>query len=80
MKAAQFVNIVLQGKPELVVHQSDLPATAAALCNLFAATGCFFERDTPVKMVRCADGGLATAVPLTVNSVVVEAHRASVGR
>jgi hypothetical protein len=74
MKAARFVRSVLQGKPELIVHQSDLPATAAALCNLLAATGCFFERKTPVKMVPCADGGPMTACPLTVNSVVVEAH------
>jgi hypothetical protein len=57
------------------VYQSDLPVTAAALRDVFAATGCFFERNTPVKMVRCADGGPMAAIPLTVNSVVVEAHR-----
>jgi hypothetical protein len=75
MKAAQFVKSALQGNPELMVYSSDLPATAAALRDLFAASRHFFDRDTPVRVVRSTDGRSMAASPLTVNSVVVEAHR-----
>jgi hypothetical protein len=75
MKAAQFVSSAVRGKPELMVHGGDLPATVAALRDLFAAAGHLFDRDMPVKVVRSADGGPMAASPLTVNSVVVEAHR-----
>jgi hypothetical protein len=62
-------------RPELTVWASDLPATARALRDLFAGSGNLFDRDMPVKVVQPADGGPMMAIPLTVNSVVVEAHR-----
>lgn len=62
-------------KPDLVVHRDDLPATASALRDLFAKTGGIFDRGMPIRLVEPADGRPPAAVPLTVNSVVVEAHR-----
>jgi hypothetical protein len=75
MKAAQFVSCAMRGKPVLMVHGGNLPATAGALRDLFAASGYLFDRDMPVKVVRSVDGEPMTATPLTVNSAVVEAHR-----
>jgi hypothetical protein len=57
-----------------MVHGGDLPATARALRDLFSAAGHLFERDMPTKVVPSADGGPMSAIPLTVNTVVVEAH------
>jgi hypothetical protein len=65
----------LNNKPELIVHSGDLPATARALRDLLATSGCLFDRDMPVKVVQPGGGGAMVAIPLTVNSVVVEAHR-----
>ena len=73
-KASSFVTGVLAGKPDLIVHRSDLPATARALRDLLATSGYLFDRDMPVKVVQSAATGSAIAVPLTVSSVVVEAH------
>src|SRR5271169_2897213 len=74
-EAAQFVRATMAGKPELIVHGGDLPATARALRDLFAGCGYLFDRDMPVKVVPPADGGPMAAITLTVNSVVIEAHR-----
>ena len=73
--ASEFVDAAMAGKPELMVHRDNLPATAAALRDLFAVAGYLFDRDMPVKVVQPADGGPMAATPLTINSVVVEAHR-----
>ena len=62
-------------KPVLVIHSGDLPAAACALRDLFAAAGDLFDRDMPVRVVQPAGGGPMLAVRLTVNNVVVEAHR-----
>jgi hypothetical protein len=63
--------------PTLVIDTGNLPAAALALRDLFAAAGCFFDRDMPVNIVHPADGGSIRAIPLTVNNVVMEAHRLS---
>jgi hypothetical protein len=72
---AQFVDAATAGKPELIVHIGDLPATARALRDLFARSGYLFDRDMPVKVVQPGGDGPMLAIALTYNSVVVEAHR-----
>src|SRR5262245_56021597 len=69
--AAEFVKTAMTDKPELIVHGGDLPATAFALRDVFAASGHLFDRDMPVKLVQPADGGPMSAKPLTPNSVVM---------
>jgi hypothetical protein len=73
---SDFVDQALRGKPELMVHSGDLPATARALRDLFSAAGNLFDRGMmPVRVVRQADGGPPAAIRLTINSVVTAAHR-----
>ncbi|HEV2185615.1 MAG TPA: hypothetical protein VGR70_00300, partial [Stellaceae bacterium] len=62
-------------KPQLIVQSGDLPATAYALRDRFAAVGLLFDRDMPVKIVQPATGGSMVAKALTANNVVIEAHR-----
>ena len=62
-------------KPELIIHDGNLPATAEALRDLFAASGKLFDRDTPVHLTRPADGSPPSARRLTRHNVVIEAHR-----
>jgi hypothetical protein len=78
-----FIDIDLQAcdvpstaaeKPDLVVDPGDLPATARELRDLLAASGRFFDRGVPVKVVAPADGGPPTATRLTQNRIVIEAH------
>jgi hypothetical protein len=52
-------------KPDLIVDPGDLPATARELRDLFAASGRYFDRGVPVKIVSAADGGAPTAIQLT---------------
>jgi hypothetical protein len=70
-----FVDRALAPKPDLIVHASNLPATAEALRDLFAASGKFFDRGLPVRIVEAADGGPPSAKSLTHHNVVIEAHR-----
>jgi putative DNA primase/helicase len=62
-------------KPDLIVDPGDLPATARELRDLFAASGRYFDRGVPVKIVPAADGGAPTAIELTPNGIVMEAHQ-----
>jgi hypothetical protein len=71
---AEIVDLA-RARPELRVHPGDLPATAEALRDVFAASGKFFERGVPVRVISPADGGGPLAVPLTNHSVTIEAHR-----
>jgi hypothetical protein len=71
----KFVDRALAPKPDLIVHASDLPATAEALRDLFAASGRLFDRGVPVRIIKPADGGPPSATRLTKNNVVIEAHR-----
>jgi putative DNA primase/helicase len=72
--AAEIVDFAV-GKPELPIQSGDLPATAAALRDLLAASGKFYDRGIPVRIVRNADNGTPSAMPLTNNNVVIECHR-----
>jgi hypothetical protein len=74
-EGAEIVDLALRANPELIVHGGNLPATAEALRDLLADSGKFFDRGIPVRIVRPADGGLPSAVPLTKHNVVIEAHR-----
>ena len=65
----------LAPKPELIIHDGNLPATAEALRDLFAASGKLFDRDMPVHLTRPADGSPPSARRLTRHNVVIEAHR-----
>jgi hypothetical protein len=62
-------------RPDLIVDPGDLPATARELRDLLAASGQFFERGEPVKIVPDSHGGPSSAVALTANGVVMEAHK-----
>jgi putative DNA primase/helicase len=73
--AKNFVGRALSPKPDLIVHLSDLPATAEALRDLLAASGGLFDRGVPVRIIKPADGGPPSAMRLTKNNVVMEAHR-----
>src|SRR5258708_1820587 len=75
MDAVDFVTEALAPKPDLVVHKCNLPATALALRHVLAAANSLYDRGMPVRLVQRADGGAPSALPLTVNSIVVEAHR-----
>jgi hypothetical protein len=70
-----FVDRALSPKPDLIVPASDLPATAEALRDLFAASGKFFDRGMPVRIIEPADGSLPSATRLTKHNVVIETHR-----
>jgi hypothetical protein len=73
--AAEIVDLALKPKPELVIHRGNLPATAEGLRDLLAASGRLFDRGVPVRVVRPADGGPPSAIPLSKHNVVIEAHR-----
>ena len=72
--AAEIVDLALT-KPHLFVHAGDLPATAEAVRDLFAASGKLFDRGVPARIIKPADGSLPSATPLTKHNVVMEAHR-----
>ena len=61
--------------PELIIHAGNLPATAEALRDLLAASGKFFDRGLPVRVITPADGGPPSAIPLTKSNVVMQTHR-----
>jgi putative DNA primase/helicase len=73
--AAEIVDLALKSKPELIIHGGNLPATAEALRDLFAASGKLFDRGLPVRIIRPVDGSPPSATPLTKHNVVIEAHR-----
>jgi hypothetical protein len=62
-------------RPRLIVDPGDLPATARELRDLFAASGRYFDRGVPAKIVPAADGGAPTATQLAPNGIVREAHQ-----
>jgi hypothetical protein len=62
-------------KPELEIEESNLPAAAEALGDLFAKTGLLFDRKGPVKIVATGDDEAVEAVRLTEHAVVNEAHK-----
>jgi hypothetical protein len=73
--SADLAAEALAVKPDLIVYDSDLPATARALRDLLAGTPHLFDRGVPVKLARDAMSGGMIVQRLTVESVVHEAHR-----
>jgi putative DNA primase/helicase len=73
--APEIVDLALKPKRVLIVHPGNLPGTAECLRDLLAASGKLFDRGLPVRVIRPADGGLPSAVPLTKHNVVIQAHR-----
>jgi hypothetical protein len=65
---------MLVEKPDLLVDPGNLPATARELLDVLAASGRFFDRGVPVKIVPDSHGGSPSAVELTPNGIVIEAH------
>jgi hypothetical protein len=62
-------------RPDLVVQGANLPATAAELRDILAASGRLFDRGgVPVLLRWPADSGLPVAQRLNANSVVTAAH------
>jgi hypothetical protein len=53
---AEFVDLALKPKPELIIHAGNLPATAEALGDLLAAPGSF-----STVAFLCASSDLRTA-------------------
>jgi hypothetical protein len=64
-----------RGRVYLQVTNSDLPDTAAALAELLAAVPHLFDRGGPARIAYDRTRGGFVVEPLTVNSVVHEAHR-----
>jgi hypothetical protein len=58
----------------LLIDQTNLPAAAEKLRDIFAGSGLVFERGSPVCIAEAADGTLG-AVTLTNHGVVRLAHR-----
>ena len=75
VNASAFVAAALTPKPQLVVHDGNLPATVDALRDVFAKLGAVFDRGGPVKVIKSANGSVPMAAPLTKESIVMEAHR-----
>jgi putative DNA primase/helicase len=73
--AADIVDLALRAKPELIVHRGSLPDTAETVRDLLSASGRLFDRGLPIRVVRPADGGPPSAIPLTRHNVVMETHR-----
>lgn len=74
--ADEYVVEAIKGKPELVVHIADRPATVRALLNVLKTSADLFDRGgVLVRLIAPADGGLPIARPMTVSDVVWEAHQ-----
>jgi hypothetical protein len=63
-------------KPELIIHEGNLPATVTGLRRVMAAAGDIFDRDgIVVRMVTGSSTGQPIALPLSHHAVVMEAHQ-----
>ena len=63
-------------KPDLIVHNADLPETVRALLKVLVDAGNLFDRGgVLVSLIRSADGSPPKARQLTYNNIIVEAHR-----
>jgi hypothetical protein len=61
-------------KIDLIIDPGDYPTTARELRDVLAASGHFFDRGVPVKIVPDDNGGPPMAPQLTPNKVVMAAH------
>jgi hypothetical protein len=68
-RSTQVVTRMLVEKPDLLVDPGNLPATARELLDVLAASGRFFDRGVPVKIVPDSHGGSPSAVELTPNGI-----------
>jgi hypothetical protein len=59
----------------LVIDKGELPQVAEQLRDIIAASGDFFDRGLPVRIIRHPGGKLPTASPLTIHGVVRAAHK-----
>ena len=73
-KAKAYVDLITR-KPELIVDDGNLPATAEALRDLIAASQKYYDRDGPVRVVNSTTDGSPTVMRLTKHNVVMEAHK-----
>ena len=73
-KAKAYVDLITR-KPELIVDDGNLPATAEALRNLIAASQKYYDRDGPVHVVNSTTDESPTVMRLTKHNVVMEAHK-----
>ena len=73
-KVREYVNSIMR-KPELVVDDGSLPATAEALRDLIAASRRFYDRDGPARVTISADDGSPIVTRMSNHTVVREAHK-----
>ena len=62
------------GRPDLVVRQDDLTATARDLAQIIARSGRVYDRAGPVKVLTTPSAPLPQVQHLTRDRVVIEAH------
>jgi hypothetical protein len=62
-RSTQVVTRMLVEKPDLLVDPGNLPATARELLDVLAASGRFFDRGVPVKIVPDSHGGRTKSPP-----------------
>jgi hypothetical protein len=62
-------------KPELIIDGGNPTAAARNVRDALACCGYVFDRGTPTKVVRSAEGGPPKAIPLTAEQIVFEMHR-----
>jgi hypothetical protein len=61
--ARDIVDVALQPKQELLIHNGNLPSTAESLRDLLGTSNRLFERGVPVRLVRCCPRMEACAPP-----------------
>jgi putative DNA primase/helicase len=61
-------------RPDLIVDNGDLPATAREVRDLLARSGYIFDRGMPAKLVKSAEGGPLKAMPLSAHQIIMELH------
>jgi hypothetical protein len=61
-------------KPYLIIDKANLPAAARALRDRFAASGDFYERGGPVRVIQSETSDTPSVVPLDVNTSTMAAH------
>ena len=62
-------------KPELLVDETNLPATAFALRDQLAASKYLFVRGIPMTLSPHSPTGVPAVTPLSRSRVLIEAHK-----
>jgi hypothetical protein len=55
--AAEIVDLALTSKPELIMHNGNMPAAVEALRDLLARSERLFDRGVPARFAKPADEG-----------------------